>query len=136
MSINLAPRVRRTLAALAFASAAAQVAAITVAGPGAAAEQGRRSAPPPSAGGAAVTGLPLSSGVLEAVDAAHHRITVRGTTVLLHPSALRVFGPGGAALSGAQALRPGMTLRFALEPASPASAADSVRRIVLIYIDR
>lgn len=93
--------------------------------------------------------LSLMSARIEAVDAEGRAITVRGKPVPLHPTQLRVLGPRGQPVGGARALRPGMQVRFALEPevtvsaAPPASTARPgaapaevpARRIVLIYID-
>ena len=84
---------------------------------------------------------------IEAVDAEARTLTLLGAASPVHATALRVVGPQGQALAGLRSLRPGMTIRFALEPeaaqalpraarpASPASAPPPVRRIVLIYID-
>jgi hypothetical protein len=104
-----------------------------VQGPGGTAEQGRRlvTAQPVTPPASAPT-LVLASGVISAVDAAAQRITLTGRSVPLHPGALRVLSASGQPLPGAAALRPGMAVRFALEPAGP---NETDRRIVLIYVD-
>jgi hypothetical protein len=90
--------------------------------------------------------LDLVAARIDAVDATATSITVRGRPVPLHPTLLRVLGPGGKPLGGPRLLRAGMQVRFALEPepAAPASAATArtgaaaeqpARRIVLIYVD-
>ncbi len=110
----------------------------------------RRFVPSAAAHGADAPTLDLVSARIDAVDAGARAITVRGKPLPLHPTRLRVVGPGGQALSGARALRPGMQVRFALEPEAPAGrattagasqttagadAAPATRPIVLIYID-
>lgn len=101
-------------------------------------DQGRRlvTAAPvlPGSDGAKATALVLSAGVLEAVDLAAGQVTIARQRVGLHPTALRVVGPQGQAIAaGAQALRAGAAVRFALEPAElPARE----RRIVLVYLDK
>ena len=84
-------------------------------------------------------GLALVRGTVDAVDPAKGQLTVGGRVLPLHPSALRVVGASGLRLSGADALRPGMRLRFAREPAlqaaPPAATDDTARRVVLIYIE-
>jgi hypothetical protein len=138
---------------LACAAAAATLAtsaalATAVAGPEGTAGQARRSviaAPAPGVNGPALT---LITARIDKVDASGQSVTLRGQSVALHPTALRVLGPGGQPLGGPQALRAGMRVRFALEPepvqaagaatgrASAASdAAAPARRIVLIYVD-
>ena len=127
---------------------AAQAAA--VAGPGGTAQQGRRLVQAEPAVGAAAATLDLIVARIEAIDAKTNTVTVGGKPVPLHPTQLRVVGPGGSALAGVSALRPGMRVRFALEPeargaglpavivtpASPhASPAEASRPIVLVYID-
>lgn len=105
----------------------------------------------PTTGADAPT-LDLVSGRIDAVAPDGSSITVRGRAVPLHPERLQVLGTGGVRYTSAQALRPGMQVRFALEPQArtgtevaagssvlPAqalpAAATAVRRIVLIYID-
>lgn len=103
---------------------------------------------------AAAAALSLTPGVLQAVDATRLAVLVAGHRVPLHPTALRVLGPGGQSLGGAAALRAGMVVRFALEPAgaialsagpvrtdvppaaNPLAAPGDARRIVLVYVDR
>jgi hypothetical protein len=136
------------LAGLALALPAA---ATAVAGPGGTAEQGRRLVPATPAAGATAATLDLVAARIEAVDLAAGSITLRGQSVPLHASQLRVLGAGGQPL-GPRSLRAGQAVRLALEPvAEPAlaatatagvasapttaPAAPSARRIVLIYID-
>ena len=102
----------------------------------------------PTSGAEAAT-LDLASGRIDAVAADGRSITLQGRQVPLHPSQLLVLAPGGQRYHSAQVLRPGMRLRFALEPlqpgaapgrspaasALPAAQADASRRIVLIYIE-
>ncbi len=93
----------------------------------------------PAAVAADAAAMTLSSATIDAVDPAAGRITLRGRPVALHPTALRVVDPAGLRLAGAQSLRAGMAVRFALEQAAAdagTSAAAGARRIVLIYIDR
>jgi len=145
------------LAALATAGAGPAQATAVAAGATASTGNGAGSGPPvrryvPSAPapGADAPTLELVNARIDAVDAEAQAITVRGKPVPLHPTRLRVVGPGGQALSGARALRPGMQVRFALEPElrvgraaaagapQPAAGADArpaTRPIVLIYID-
>lgn len=133
-----ARRLAATLALLALGAAAGAAHAAAIAGPGGTAEQGRRQvavAPAPTLDAPA-----LVSARIDAVDADGRHITLRGNSVPLHGQQLRVLGPGGAALSGVQALRAGMQVRFGLEPearvGNPAGlAAPPERRIVLIYVD-
>ena len=92
--------------------------------------QGRRQvqAAPAEAGSPALT---LARGRIESIDHGRGQIVMAGKAVALHPTQLRVFGPSGQSEPGASALRKGMAMRFALDPASK-----SVERpIVLIYID-
>ena len=78
----------------------------------------RRFVPSAAAHGADAPTLDLVSARIDAVDAGARAITVRGKPLPLHPTRLRVVGPGGQALSGARALRPGMQF------GAPAPAAD------------
>ncbi len=138
------------LVAVGVALACGGALAVAVAGPGGTAEQGRRvvRAAPVIGGEAPV--LALVSARLDAVDVAHMTVSTRGQTVALHPTALQVMGLGGGPAMGAGALRPGMRVRFALEPETGAVAASTrpgaasgsgpvvppaPRRIVLVYID-
>ena len=92
--------------------------------------QGRRQVQAASAE-ASSPALTLTHGRIESVDHGRGQIVMAGKAVALHPTQLRVFGPSGQSEPGATALRKGMALRFALDPASK-----SVERpIVLIYID-
>lgn len=91
-------------------------------------------APTPGAAAHAPT-LDLAAGVVQAVDLKKGDLRLAGRVVGLRPSGLRVIGADGHAESGAGALRPGMHIRFALEPATAAASAEP-RRIVLIYIER
>jgi len=142
----------RLAAALLLALGGGSAQAIAVAGgePGATgrADKGSRTLVAAPAPGQDAPTLSLMAARIEAVDAEGRAITVRGKPVPLHPTQLRVLGPRGQPASGARALRPGMQVRFALEPevavaAAPASAARPgtapaevpARRIVLIYID-
>ena len=147
---------RAVLAVLAVlvAAGAGPARAIAVAGESGVANSGsvkeRRLVPSTPAPGADVPTLELINGRIDAVDAEGRAITLRGKPVPLHPTRLRVVGPGGQALSGARALRPGMQVRFALDAEARAgrpgaagasqtlAGADAVpaaRAIVLIYID-
>lgn len=74
--------------------------------------------------------LDLVGGVVQGVDFKQGTLTLGGKPVGLHPTRLRVVQQGGRAQAGAAILRPGMRIRFALEPTTA-----PVRRIVLIYID-
>ena len=127
---------------------AAQAAA--VAGPGGTAHQGRRLVQAEPTVGADAATLDLIEARIEAIDAKANTVTVGGKPVPLHPTRLRVVGPGGGALAGVSALRPGMRVRFALEPeargaALPAAISTSAgpranpagapRSIVLVYLD-
>ena len=144
----------RLAAVLLLAVGGGNAQAIAVAGgePGATgqAEKGHHTLVAAPAPGQDAPTLSLVSGRIEAVDAEGRAITVRGKPVPLHPTQLRVLGPRGQPIGGARALRPGMQVRFALEPevavaavAAPAGAArpgaapaeEAPRRIVLIYID-
>ena len=122
----------------------------SVGGSGSGSTPARRFVPAAAAAGADAPTLDLVNARIDAMDAQAGTITVRGKLLPLHPTHLRVVGPGGQALSGARALRPGMQVRFALEPEAhagraatphgpqPAAGADAVpaaRPIVLIYID-
>lgn len=85
---------------------------------------------------APVAGLELTRATVDAVDLAKGLVTLGGQALPLHPSGLRVVGAGGLRLSGADALRAGLRVRFAREPAvNPGVADDATRRIVLIYIE-
>jgi hypothetical protein len=108
--------------------------AVAIAGPNGTAAQGRRvvQAQPVGGQGAATQTMALSQGVIGAVDVGRREVTIGGQVVTLHPTRLRVVGPGGAGESGASSLRKGMHVRFALDPESKAVN----RPIVLIYIDR
>ena len=125
--------------------------AAAVAGPTGTAQQGRRLVQATPTVGADAATLDLIEARIEAVDAKANSVTVGGKPVPLHPTQLQVVGPGGLALAGAPALRPGMRVRFALEPAARgaaapgavvsslvgprANAAPPPRPIVLVYID-
>jgi hypothetical protein len=138
---------------LGLAGSASQ--AMAVAGMGGAPPARRAGSDAPALPSAA-PGLELVAGRIDAVSADGRSITLRGKPLVLHPSALRVVGPGGQALRGASALRPGMRVRLAFEPelhaaapatpgasahvrpataGSAASAPLTERRIVLLYID-
>lgn len=111
------------------------VQAARVAGPeGNADRQVRQANAAPADPGAAAGTMALASGVLGQVDAAAQRVTLNGHPVLLHPTGLRVLSSQGQPLGGVAALRSGMVVRFALEPAG--GRAEAERRIVLIYVDR
>lgn len=105
----------------------------------------------PTTGADAAT-LDLASSRIDAVAADGSSISLQGRLVPLHPSQLQVLAAGGQRFNSSRALRPGMRVRFALEPllrnstsattsattssATPAAAtADAARRIVLIYIE-
>ena len=106
--------------------------ATMVAGPGGApapAPHGTRAAP--AAATRNTPTLDLVTAVVQAVDLKKGTVTLGGKAVGLHPTQLRVIGTGGRAEAGASALRPGMRIRFALEPSTTA-----VRRLVLVYIER
>lgn len=75
--------------------------------------------------------LDVSRGTLEAVNLGKRQVVIAGRTVDLHPTRLKVVGPGGRNEPGASALRKGMVVRFALDPTSKAVN----RPIVLVYID-
>ena len=102
--------------------------ATAVAGPGGTADQGRRIVPaaPAVPDGPA---LELIAAVIDEVQLDRGQIIVRGKPVALHPTRLKVLYLGQNA--SAAALRPGQSVRFALD-AEPSGA----RRIVLIQIDR
>ena len=134
--------------ALVAMAGAAQAAA--VAGPGGTAQQGRRLVQAEPAVGADAATLDLIEARIEAIDAKANTVMVGGKPVPLHPTQLRVVGPGGLALAGVSALRPGMRVRFALEPeargaALPVAIGTSAgpranptvapRPIVFVYID-
>ena len=159
--IAMSTRLRNALLAglTALATAGAGPVQATAVAAGAAASTGNRAGsgtparhyvPSAPAPGAEAPTLELVNARIDAIDVEARVITVRGKPLSLHPTRLQVVGPGGQALSGARALRPGMQVRFALEPevradraavagSSQASAsADAVpanRPIVLIYID-
>lgn len=133
-----ARRLAARLALLALGTLAGAAHAAAIAGPGGTAEQGRRQV----ADSPALTpdAPALISARIDAVDTDGRHITLSGKSVPLHGQQLRVLGPGGAALSGVQALRAGMQVRFGLEPearvGNPAPlGAPPERRIVLIYVD-
>ena len=94
----------------------------------------------PTTGADAAT-LDLASGRIDAVAADGSGISLQGRLVPLHPSQLLVLAPGGQRYNSSRALRPGMRVRFALEPVQRSSStaaaakADTSRRIVLIYIE-
>lgn len=93
-------------------------------------------ASPGSGATAPSAGLELARATVDAVDVAKGLLTLGGQALPLHPSGLRVISADGLRLSGANALRAGMRLRFAREPAAkPVAADDTTRRIVLIYIE-
>jgi hypothetical protein len=138
------------LAGLAGPAQAIAVAGDTGVGNNSNSAPARRFVPSAPAAGADAPALDLINARIDAVDAEARAITVRGKPLPLHPTRLRVVGPGGQTLSGARVLRPGMQVRFALEPepragrvaaagaADPAGGADALpaaRPIVLIYID-
>lgn len=113
--------------ALAHGSAAATA----VSGQGTAAEAGRRAAQSAPAVSADTPTIELVGAVIEAVSADRRRIVVRGRSVALHPSRLRVIVGGQPADVGT--LRAGQRVRFALEPSS--SKSSEPPRIVLIQIE-
>ena len=76
----------------------------------------------PTAGADAAT-LDLASGRIDTVAADGSSIKLQGRVVPLHPSQLLVLAPGGQRYNNAVALRPGMQVRFALEPLPRSSAA-------------
>jgi len=71
----------------------------------------------------------LIAGRVGAVDASRGTLTVSGQRLALHPSRLRVFGPGGGRATAAQ-IRPGMRILFALEAGTAGE-----RKVVLVYLD-
>ena len=112
--------------------------AVAVSGPGGTQAQARRVVPArPAETGTAVAPLELVRGRIDAVNLASQQLTISGKPVGLVTEQLRVIGPGGHVAASASALRPGMQVRFALEPASkdPKEAREAKRRIVVIYID-
>jgi hypothetical protein len=121
-------RARFIVVALAASATAAPAAATAVAGPGGSAQPGRQvvvAAP-------AVAGTPaaeLIAAAIQAVQIDRAQLVVHGKPVPWDPVRLKVYR--GAQSVGASALRPGQTIRFALE-----SATAEPRRIVLILIDR
>ena len=121
-----------------LAALALPAAAIAVAGPGGTAEPSRRVVVDAPAPGANLVTLDLVRARIDAVDLAGGTLTLQGQKVPLHAQQLRVLGPSGQVL-GPHGLRAGQTIRLALDPQSPASAASAAaalpRRIVLIYID-
>ena len=157
MSTRLQDALLACLTALATAGAgpvqATAVAGGAVASPGHSAGSGtpvRHYVPSAPAPGAEAPTLELVNARIDAIDVEARVITVRGKPLSLHPTRLQVVGPGGQALSGARALRPGMQVRFALEPegradraagvgssqaSAIADAAPANRPIVLIYLD-
>ena len=127
-----------------MASSAAQAAALVGGLPDAA----RRPVVAAPTTGADAATLDLASGRIDAVAADGSSISLQGRRMPLHPSQLQVLAPGGQRFTTSQALRPGMRVRFALEPlprggtsvitaatTSAAAAADAARRIVLVYIE-
>lgn len=151
---------RGALLAGLVAAAAGPAQAMAVAGNSGAGNSGNSGAsalryvPSAPAPGADAPTLELISARIDAVDGQAWTITVRGKLLPLHTGRLRVVGMGGQALSGIRALRPGMQVRFALEPephagraasaaapypaanvASNTDVAPAVRAVVLIYID-
>lgn len=150
---RLARRIERCHGELALAAGLALVAAspagamAVTAGSSAAPEPVVRQLTAAPVAGAVAPSQSLVAARIEAVDAEAETLTVRGAASPVHATALRVVGPQGQALAGLRSLRPGMAIRFALEPeapqalsraarpASPASAPPPVRRIVLIYIE-
>jgi len=90
----------------------------------AAAERG-----PAQTGASTQPSLDLITGVVQAVDVKQRTLKLGGRTVGLHPTKLRIVQPTGHAEADIGALRPGMHIRFALEPTAAAE-----RAIVLIYI--
>ncbi len=137
-----APAATATMLALAWLACAgpAQAAALAGGKP----DDGRRPVLAAATAGADAATLDLASGRIDAVAADGRSIQLQGRVVPLHPSQLLVLAPGGQRYNSAVALRPGMRVRFALEPlprssaagpATQAATADVARRIVLIYID-
>ena len=121
--------------------AAGPAGAVLVTGPGGTAEQGRRLVLAAPAVAAEQPVLALVDGLIEAVDSAGRWLQLHGQPVALHPENLRVLGPGGPLPGGVRGLRPGQTIRFALEPevapvpATRNAAAPAPRRIVLILLE-
>lgn len=112
--------------------------AVAVAGPNGTQAQARRVVPArPAEAGTAGAALELARGRIDAVNLAAQQLTISGKPVGLATEQLRVIGPGGHGQTSVSALRPGMQVRFALEPASkdPKEAREAKRRIVVIYID-
>ncbi|MDE2504708.1 MAG: hypothetical protein KGL18_17220, partial [Burkholderiales bacterium] len=72
----------------------------------------------------------LTRGVIGAVDSVHGTITVSGRQVALRGPQLRVLTDNRGGRSSLAALRPGMHVRYALEP-----GRGEGRRIVLIYVE-
>lgn len=103
-----------------------EAAAVMVAGGRGAAGPPRNVAPAPPAASPSVE---LIAGTIAAVDRAKRTMTVSGTQLGWHPTSLRVFSAGGSRLS-AHELRPGLRIRFALEPGT-----GTARRVVLIYVE-
>ena len=140
-----APAATATMLALAWlawlaCAGPAQAAALAGGKP----DDGRRPVLAAATAGADAATLDLASGRIDAVAADGRSIQLQGRVVPLHPSQLLVLAPGGQRYNSAVALRPGMRVRFALEPlprssaagpATQAATADVARRIVLIYID-
>lgn len=129
-----------TVATTAITTITAQAAALA----GGSTDAARRPVVAAPTTGADAATLDLASGRIDAVAADGSAISLQGRLVPLHPSQLLVLAPGGQRYNSSNALRPGMRVRFALEPllrsstaaATPAAAtADATRRIVLIYIE-
>ena len=120
-----------TVATTAITTITAQAAALA----GGSTDAARRPVVAAPTTGADAATLDLASGRIDAVAADGSAISLQGRLV---PA------PGGQRYNSSNALRPGMRVRFALEPllrsstaaATPAAAtADATRRIVLIYIE-
>jgi hypothetical protein len=119
------------LLGLGLAGATTGATAAMVAGQGSAGAPVQRSLTAAPVVPATAATVELVGGVIEAVDATRLTLTLRGKPVALHDTRLQVLDAGGHSVGGVSSLRPGLRIRFALEPGQ---APD--RRIVLIYIDR
>lgn len=153
---TLALAITAAITAAVTAATGAHAAALT----GSLPDDARRPLPAAPTTGADAATLDLASGRIDAVAADGSSISLQGRLVPLHPSQLLVLAPGGQRFNSSRALRPGMRVRFALEPllrsstaagAQPApttattattsatttaaATADAARRIVLIYIE-
>ena len=101
--------------------------AMAVAGPGGGADPGQRIVHAAPAVADAQT-LELISAVIDEVQSDRGQIVVRGKPVALHPTRLKVLQGGQSA--SAAALRPGQSVRFALD-----TEPSGTRSIVHIQID-